>query len=324
MQPPFLSIIVPVFNVEKYIEKCISSIVNQGVAFQDVELIIVNDGTKDRSIELIQPIIAGLPNVVLINQENAGLSVARNVGLRAAKGEYVWFVDSDDTIAPQALPILFQKMESRKDCYGLNLLWVNESDGKQNAVGVWPLSASELSGVDFMKKMNHLTPVQRYVVKRNILLDNQLFFFPKILHEDLEYVPRLLYYVKGVDVVEEPLYYYLRRVSGSITANISERNIVGLVQGVISIDHFTEESVAMEYRAIYREKVYELFQHFIHKYTEYIDNNNDWSLLYLYLVDIKKAMKNIKVSLPFKEQLHVNCFLISPRNYVRYRKSRLK
>ena len=98
-----LSIIIPVYNVEKYIDKCISSIVNQGDSFNNVELIIVNDGTKDNSIAVIQSYIDTFPNVFLINQENAGLSEARNTGLRHASGEYVWFFDSDDWMPDNCL-----------------------------------------------------------------------------------------------------------------------------------------------------------------------------------------------------------------------------
>lgn len=322
MDTVLMSIIVPVYNVEKYIVDCISSIIKQN-GFDKIELIIVNDGTRDRSVELIQPIIADLPNVTLINQENAGLSVARNVGLKTAKGKYVWFVDSDDTIVPNAISLLFENFESDSDCYGLNLLWVSESDGEKKRVGIWPDSATGLTGIDFVQRMAHLTPVQRYVVKRDILISNNLYFPPGILHEDLEYVPRLLYYVKGIRVISEPLYYYLRRVNGSITAKISERNLSGLCQGVYSVFHFTEEQVDKANRVIYYEKVYEMFQHFIHKYSEYLKGEEDWSILGQNLAELKSVLKVIKGSLSVKEQIHVNCFLMFPSLYVKYRKSRI-
>ncbi len=317
-----LTIIVPVYNVEKYIVKCISSIIEQD-GFDKIELIIVNDGTKDNSIGLIKHKIDGLPNVVLLNQENVGLSSARNAGLKIAKGEYVWFVDSDDSIDKQAISILLNILDSHLDCYGLNLLWENESDGNRYEIGSWHKAEPILTGIDFMRNMNHLTPVQRYVIKRKILIDNDIYFLPGILHEDYEYVPRLLYYVKGVDIVNVPLYYYLRRMSGSITARISDRNLTGLCQGIYSVARFTDNCVCDEARVAYHEKLYEMFQHFIHKYSEYLSEEDDWSILKQNLLNLNSVLKNIKGSLSLKDRIHINCFLKFPFVYVKYRKLRV-
>lgn len=105
-----LSIIVPVYNVEKYIIKCISSLLCQDYA--DYEIIIVNDGTEDRSIKLIQQNFDDL-RIRIINQENQGLSQARNTGMKEACGEYVWFFDSDDWVSENVLGNIVQSL---KDC----------------------------------------------------------------------------------------------------------------------------------------------------------------------------------------------------------------
>ena len=93
-----LSIIVPVYNVEKYIRTCIESIYRQDLNECDFEVIIVNDGTQDQSMEVIADIIASHSNIKVINQENLSLSVARNNGIAAAKGEYILMPDSDDLL----------------------------------------------------------------------------------------------------------------------------------------------------------------------------------------------------------------------------------
>ena len=93
-----LSIIVPVYNVEKYVRPCIESIFKQGLDDADFELIIVNDGTKDHSMEMIADIIQQHNNITVIHQENQSLSVARNNGIAAAKGEYILMPDSDDLL----------------------------------------------------------------------------------------------------------------------------------------------------------------------------------------------------------------------------------
>ena len=93
-----LSIIVPVYQVEQYIRPCIESIFNQGLDDDRFEVIIVNDGTKDRSMEVIADIIEQHKNVTVFNQENQSLSVARNVGIATAEGEYILMPDSDDML----------------------------------------------------------------------------------------------------------------------------------------------------------------------------------------------------------------------------------
>ena len=107
-----LSIIVPMYNVEKYIQRCLSSIINNKGFLENCELIVVNDGTKDNSESIARKIIEGLPNTQIIVQENQGLSAARNIGLSRAIGEYVWFIDSDDWIEPDMYEILVDALES--------------------------------------------------------------------------------------------------------------------------------------------------------------------------------------------------------------------
>ena len=109
-----LSIIVPVYNVEKYIRPCIESIFKQGLDDADFEVIIVNDGTPDRSMEMIADIIQQHSNITVINQENQGVSIARNNGIQNARGNYILFIDSDDLLIDNTLPYLLDKAISSK------------------------------------------------------------------------------------------------------------------------------------------------------------------------------------------------------------------
>ena len=103
-----LSIIVPVYNVEKYIRPCIESIFRQGLDEDCFEVIIINDGTKDKSMEAIADIISQHQNITVIHQENQGLSVVRNNGIAVAKGEYILMPDSDDLLIDHSLPKLLE------------------------------------------------------------------------------------------------------------------------------------------------------------------------------------------------------------------------
>lgn len=123
-----LSIIVPMYNVEKYIQRCLSSIINNKGFLENCELIVVNDGTKDNSESIARKIIEGLPNTQIIVQENQGLSAARNIGLSRAIGEYVWFIDSDDWIEPDAIKSLMNEIDKEYDViqFGYNNVYYDK------------------------------------------------------------------------------------------------------------------------------------------------------------------------------------------------------
>ena len=111
-----LSIIIPVYNVEQYVGRCLQSCLSQShVKADDYELVIVNDGTKDNSMQVVEEMTRGCTNITVINQHNQGLSMARNAGLKEAKGEYVWFVDSDDWIAEGSISKIAAKIEATED-----------------------------------------------------------------------------------------------------------------------------------------------------------------------------------------------------------------
>ena len=120
---PKVSIIVPVYNVEKYIEKCLESLVNQ--TLEDIEIIVVNDGTKDNSKEKILQYIEKYPQkIVYLEKENGGLSDARNYGLPVAKGEYIAFLDSDDYIEKNMYEEMYKKAkEENSDMVECDFLW---------------------------------------------------------------------------------------------------------------------------------------------------------------------------------------------------------
>ena len=110
-----LSIVIPVYNTEKYLEKCLASCVNQEVEKADYEIVVVDDGTKDNAMAIALRYQENYPNIKIFSQENAGLSAARNMGLSHCSGDYVWFVDSDDYIEEGSLSLIFNKIEENPD-----------------------------------------------------------------------------------------------------------------------------------------------------------------------------------------------------------------
>ena len=140
----FLSIIIPIYNVEPYIGRCIESILSQITESVDsVEVIMVNDGTQDGSMDIVKLQISGSPFVTVINQENKGLSCARNAGLDLAKGKYVWFVDSDDWLLPEAVSRVIDVVRrcDGVDMIASRLLHHDEATGRESAENFPSMSA---------------------------------------------------------------------------------------------------------------------------------------------------------------------------------------
>ena len=251
-----LSIIIPVYNVRDYIVQCLESIESQPVDKKLYEVIIVNDGTPDDSIQVATPVIERMPNARVINQENQGLSMARNNGFAEAKGEYVWFVDSDDWLLPNALEDVFKAINNNPtiDVFSSRLLQFFEASGK-TAPDFNP-TRCEVSGKEYLQLRYNQGAVQRFIFNRSFLLENKLSFYPGILHEDGLFGYKMLYYAKNVNILGIPVYAYRIRQEGSIMSNITMRTPKDLLFIHKELMSFCNEEVLESDRIWYRQCVF--------------------------------------------------------------------
>ena len=211
-----ISVIVPVYNVEKYLPKCLDSLVNQTI--NDIEIIIVNDGTQDDSQKIIDEYYKKYPQKIKkFYKENGGLSSARNYGINYAQGEYIAFVDSDDTIKLD----MFEKMYTKAKKDDLDIVvcdTVNVFEDKSEQY-----CKSNLVCADNIVKSYLLSPPMACIrIYKKYIFDN-VRFKENILYEDLELIPSMVNITKKVGFVPEGLYYYYQR-TGSIM-NQTEFNI---------------------------------------------------------------------------------------------------
>ena len=186
-----LSIIVPVYGVEKYIRSCVESIFRQNIDESSFEVIIVNDGTPDRSMEMIRDIISQHPNISIINQENLSLSVARNNGVAKAKGEYILMPDSDDLLVDDSLPLILEvALESKADIVVADFLEMTAEEIENHKfVRQLKWQVKEMSGEKLF--IDDLNPRQCYVwrslFRRDFLQKNHIEFVPKIRYQDVPF-----------------------------------------------------------------------------------------------------------------------------------------
>lgn len=187
-----LSVIVPIYNVEKYVRTCIESIYRQELDENRFELIIVNDGTKDHSMEMIADIIQQHHNIIVINQANQGVSVARNNGLAQAKGEYILMIDSDDLLIDNSIKLLLEKaLETKAEVVTADYLQMSNdeidrflADSVQNKKERFIIE--ELTGEDFLKE-DYCRDVWRKLYRNDFLQANNISFISGITAQDVPF-----------------------------------------------------------------------------------------------------------------------------------------
>lgn len=221
---PKLSIIVPVYNVEKYLEKCIDSILNQD--YKNFELILVNDGSTDRSLEICKRYLSADKRIKLINKPNGGLSSARNAGLDIACGQYIGFVDSDDWIEKDMYYTLLNIADKYKsDIVQCEYESVMEDNYKINNNQSIVTNFTNVQAIDQMYGDRYISST----VTWNKIYDKKLFEnirFPiGKLHEDEFTTYKLLYESKIVTCTNKKLYYYRKTPNSIMNSKFSVKRL---------------------------------------------------------------------------------------------------
>lgn len=220
-----LSIIVPVYNVEPYVGETLASVYDTTASFGDFEVIVVNDGTEDGSMDVVRR-FSDRPNLRILEQENQGLSAARNHGLDHAKGEYVWFVDSDDWLIENGVGKVLNLLEERQgvEVIMTPLLRRDSRCPDQDRLD-YRLDHELLCGGKDALRAQVLPSfgwVMRFVILRSFLISNYWLRFPVgLLHEDTYFGTAVMYSARRVSVLPDPVYVYRVIRPGSIMSSVT-------------------------------------------------------------------------------------------------------
>lgn len=317
---PKISIIVPVYNVEEYLENCINSILNQ--TFKDFELILVNDGSTDKSLDICKHYKNIDDRIYIIDKKNGGLSSARNVGLDIAKGEYIAFVDSDDYIHPQMYEILYNVIIKNdadmslcdfKKVFSLNenLIFYDKSNDEF-------MKIEYLTNIESLHRMNQNNGVV-FVVAWNKLYKRELFnnlrYKEGIIHEDEYIVHRILYAAKKINYIHKELYFYMQR-GGSIMNNRTDINRIDYWFALSDRIRFFDKIGLKKLQYRYEEKyLYEMFSMYP-KFSKYKNIKKKLLVRFDFLKLIKVLIKNKNHST--KEKVMWVIFCLNPNIYIRY------
>lgn len=235
---PRVSVIVPFYNVEKYIEKCLETLVNQ--TLDDIEIILVNDGSKDKTVDIVKKYKEMYSNkIVYLEKENGGLSDARNYAIPYARGEYIAFLDSDDYVETNMYKEMYEiAQKENSDMVECNFIWE------------YPNKARIDIGTTYNNKHEMIEKIRvvawNKLIKREILEKSKVQFPKGYRYEDVEFTYKLIPFLEKVSFCKTPMVHYVQR-EGSISNVQNKRNaeIFDVMEHVI--DYYKENNLYEEY-----------------------------------------------------------------------------
>lgn len=296
-----ISIIVPVYNVEKYLERCLKSLLSQ--TFENYEIILIDDGSSDNSGKICDDYAKRYEKIRVIHQKNAGLSAARNVGIKQSIAPYILFVDSDDTIDEFACKKLYETMmKENVDIVRANSIIVKEGkffpEKKKNVI-----SGKVYNGLEFLVRniqngtMSMCAPYSLY--KKDIIEKSNLFFKEGILHEDELWTPQIYLEASEVVWLDYDFYYHYIRENSITHSKNKSRNANDLINICFTL-YKRYEKLDKENRRIL---------------------NDYLCMLYLNAVFIGNHKKEdrffaLKLAYSIKNRSKALLYMISPRFYI--------
>lgn len=296
------SIIIPVYNTEKYLKKCLDSVFNQ--TYNNYEVIAINDGSTDNSEELIKK----YDNLIYLKQANQGLSMARNNGIKKANGDYLIFLDSDDYIEKDLLLNLSEEIKNQ-DIVRYQLAVTTN----KNSISYSESSFDSVNGgqaFELISKFNFIENAYLYAIKRSYWADNNFEFKKNRYHEDFGIIPEILFKANSVSCINYVGYNYYQR-ENSIMNNINYEKEVNksfdvLEQGIETIKSVEDFSKYDEYKNLFYSyvvnsifiKLKYLKGNDAKKYIKIIKDNN--LIIYLLNDKIKRKVKKLYYKVKYK------------------------
>lgn len=259
-----ISIIVPVYNVELYLEECLSSIINQ--TYSNLEIIVVNDGSTDGSSKILEEFADNDKRICVIEEHHVGASMARNKGIYLAKGEYIYFVDSDDFIEKNTIEIFYNTCVIKESDIVIGNVLNYFQDGRRVRFfhRSEKLNNITLTGkqcfVELMKNDSFFPMPFLYFVKKKFLLDNQLYFEEGIVYEDELWSLKAILSAKHISLIDSYHYLYRQREGSVMESTDKELRLISfyvVVKNIhLYISNYFEEKEILGYAYI---KIFRLF-----------------------------------------------------------------
>lgn len=230
-----LTIIIPVYNIKEYIERCVFSLGN--ISDTQIEILMIDDGSTDGSDIVCDKLSQTNKSVKVIHQKNMGLSEARNTGIKNASGDYIFFVDGDDYLSDGAIGYILNAINTYSDIYIIDHTNIYEGIKKEIVEKKFKPNVSVMSGSEVLA-MNGAISAWSSICKRTFLYDNNLYFTPNLIHEDFEFSIRLYSLAKSVEHLAVPVYNYVCDRTGSIMNSKNIKSAIGYATSAVLTRNF--------------------------------------------------------------------------------------
>lgn len=235
----FFSIIVAIYNIESYIDECISSVINQD--YTDFELLLVNDGSTDNSLATLKKWEKKDKRIKVINKPNGGLSSARNAGLACAKGKYIVYIDGDDWISSDLLSSVVCYIKAEGDADMICFDYWCYFDRQNMKLDTYNSTVNHTDGQDFFANSKFKLTAWSKVYRKEYLNKINLQFLEGRLHEDISYTVPLCVCANKVGWIKKPLYYYRQNRKDSIMSKVTYRNVLDFSHAICFNYYFFKE-----------------------------------------------------------------------------------
>ena len=251
-----ISVIIPIYNTEKYLDKCLNSCINQ--TFKDIEIILINDGSTDNSFEICKKYLKIDSRIRLFNQENRGQGFSRNFGIIHSKSDFIYFLDSDDFIEPDTIEQLYNQVIFDKSDIVIGG-WEKVNEDLNQIIKTNP--AIDVDVLNSKNRVSYIFSFQFTYVACGILINKKIFldnflFFPNYFHEDLYLMPKIFYFARKISYVDNKFYKWIERNDSSSNSFSMEHAIS--VGGIL-----VDWSNFLLKEKIYEENQKSLFKGFI-------------------------------------------------------------
>lgn len=296
-----ISVVLPVYNCEKYIDRCIDSIINQ--TYKNFEIILVNDGSTDNSLNLLKKYKKKDKRIILIDKKNEGVSVARNIAIDRSSGDYITFVDADDYLEKDALETMINLIKKEKvDILRTTYYKIKNDSIKfekiiyNGKIKLTPLNKEKI--IESILNQSLHCYLWILLIKRDVIIKNNIFFEKELyVHQDIDYYLSLIINSKTIYFSDKLTYYYVYNESGSKNLENARRNIISN----INLSYILVEKLGYNYYNLIN--ILSLNLIFMYFSPLYKNNKEEFKQIYNMLLNdnrFNKIVKNLDKNKAYK------------------------
>lgn len=311
----FFSVVVPVYNVEPYLKECVDSILSQ--TFTDFELILVNDGSTDKSPEICDQYASSDPRIKVIHKENGGQSTARNTGVKNASGKYIFFLDSDDFIADKNFFYDIHATINEQTDIILYRYCKYYSDGHTDDCGISLAGLSCINKTDLLKNLvmrdAFFCSCWSKCIRLELLKNNNIVFDTSLCCEDMDWYYTVVSKAQHFEIVDKPYICYRQR-ENSVTSTFKEKSYTDYIYTIKKWNTFWQNIANDEEKTIVLASLAKLYCNLLISYSGHIKDlkgykKDIFSLKYLLKNNLNPRTKKINLFVKLFG-LNITCHLL--------------